>query len=218
MVYNIAWDEASPPGASTNADTIDTEFQDLKESVRERMNDILDPLTPWEDDLADPKLIDVSLFPPPTDIPISILTGTPQVAKVWVTPGPILPSGVAVTIGWNMEFFDTNDFHDNAVNNSRLTVPDAAYYRIYASMQINAGGVAGTLNSNLKRNGASFRRDVQSWSHPNQNKNFFFNEIVLTAANDFFEVDCRQDTGTTWNFNGFNNFAFFGLERLSGTT
>lgn len=56
MAYTVAWNEATPVGASTAADTIDTELQNLKKSVRERMNDILS--NAWETDASDPKTID----------------------------------------------------------------------------------------------------------------------------------------------------------------
>ena len=56
MAYAVAWNEATPVGASVDADTLDTEVQNLKKSVRERMNDLLDSSTAWEtdgDDLFD---------------------------------------------------------------------------------------------------------------------------------------------------------------------
>jgi hypothetical protein len=55
MVYNIAWDETQPDGSEA-ASTLDTEFQEFKESIRERMNNILDSTTAWETDGDDPKL------------------------------------------------------------------------------------------------------------------------------------------------------------------
>lgn len=54
MAYQIDWDENSPDGATTLASTIDSELQDLKTSIRERLEDIIDD---WQDDGTDPKLL-----------------------------------------------------------------------------------------------------------------------------------------------------------------
>lgn len=54
MAYNVGWDESQPDG-SENANTLDTELQELKESVRERMEDIFPR---WSDDSEDPKTFD----------------------------------------------------------------------------------------------------------------------------------------------------------------
>ena len=62
MAYSIAWNEAAPVGASVSASTLDTELQNLKKSVRERMNDILGNV--WETDADNPKAIDYPLGVP----------------------------------------------------------------------------------------------------------------------------------------------------------
>lgn len=54
MAYSIPWDEADPPGATTPADTIDTELQELKVSIRERIEDVIPD---WSNDAVDPKTI-----------------------------------------------------------------------------------------------------------------------------------------------------------------
>lgn len=56
MVYSRAWDEAAPAG-SVDANTIDTEIQNVKEDVRERMNNIV---RDWDDDSVDPKPIKIA--------------------------------------------------------------------------------------------------------------------------------------------------------------
>ncbi len=54
MAYSIPWDEAGPSGATTPADTIDTELQNLKISIRERIESII---CDWSDDSVDPKVL-----------------------------------------------------------------------------------------------------------------------------------------------------------------
>lgn len=54
MAYSIAWNEAAPIGGSTSASTIDTELQNLKISVRERLEDAFPT---WSTDGTDPKTL-----------------------------------------------------------------------------------------------------------------------------------------------------------------
>ncbi len=54
MAYGIPWDEAGPSGATTPADTIDTELQNLKISIRERIEDVI---CDWADDSVNPKVL-----------------------------------------------------------------------------------------------------------------------------------------------------------------
>lgn len=61
MPYSIPWDETEPVGAVTPAADIDEELQELKVSIRERMNDIVGAGN-WEDDLVDPKVVTLTHF------------------------------------------------------------------------------------------------------------------------------------------------------------
>lgn len=55
MPYVVAWDEAAPSGATVDAATLDTEIQNFKIAVRERMDQLLS--NQWGVDGDDPKLI-----------------------------------------------------------------------------------------------------------------------------------------------------------------
>ena len=57
MVYTVPWTEGAPVGAATPADTIDTELQNLKISIRERLEDLIDD---WTVDGTDPKVFNVA--------------------------------------------------------------------------------------------------------------------------------------------------------------
>jgi hypothetical protein len=35
----------------------------------------------------------------------------------------LISSGATLTVAWNQEFYDTDGFHDNSTNNSRITIP-----------------------------------------------------------------------------------------------
>lgn len=55
MAYTVGWDESAPLGSAA-ANTIDTEFQNLKLSIRERLEDTFPQ---WGNDSVDPKKVHV---------------------------------------------------------------------------------------------------------------------------------------------------------------
>lgn len=56
MAYGVNWDEATPVGATTSASDIDAEFQNLKISIRERMDDLIGTGN-WANDSEQPKTL-----------------------------------------------------------------------------------------------------------------------------------------------------------------
>jgi hypothetical protein len=215
MVYSVAWDEASPPGASTNANTIDTEFQELKESIRERMNDILDPTTPWEDDLADPKLIDQS-----STVDIASLTGTPRVALVYKDSSQTIVNNVALIVVFDSEHFDTANFHDNAVDNTRLTVSEDGWYRIYMSLLINSSGDGDQLFYKLFKNGQPLHEHQKSFEPPPgfELSQIDFNIVDQAVVDDYYEIELKQNSAGNWSILQDTDLGYFGIEQLNGAT
>ena len=65
MAYAEVWDNSAPDGSVVVANTLDTEIQDLKKAITERMNDLVGAGN-WENDLVDPKLIQQSAIDPST--------------------------------------------------------------------------------------------------------------------------------------------------------
>ena len=126
MAYAIAWNEAAPVGASVNASTIDTEFQNFKKSVRERMNDILSNL--WETDGNNPKLLD------PTALVMD---------KCVLKLGSVfsVPNNALTAITWDSEIKDTNSMFD-AGSPTIVTIKTTGFYMIIlqTSFAANATG------------------------------------------------------------------------------
>ena len=51
-------------------------------------------------------------------------------ASVYFSATLTLTYNTAVTVGFNSENYDTDSYHDNTTNNSRLTVPKSGYYYV----------------------------------------------------------------------------------------
>ena len=67
-------------------------------------------------------------------------------ATATMTNGP-------TTVAWNTESFDTNSYHDNATNNSRLTVPSNGYYLITTTVLATSDISSGYIDATIKLNG-----------------------------------------------------------------
>ena len=120
MVYSIAWDEASPIGASTPAADLDAELQNLKISIRERMNDLVGAGN-WENDGVDPK----TLLGAPT-----VVRGTGSLSDA-VTDTKI--------IGWTITE-DLDGIYNPATNNFEIQTTGVYLVAMSAFVQFPAGG------------------------------------------------------------------------------
>ena len=210
MAYSISWDESSPAGASTQAATIDTELQQLKQSIRERMNDILDSSTAWETDADNPKLLDGA----------AIIKETPLVARVYPDGDLTISSGVTLVIAFNAESFDTGSYHDNSTNNSRLTISASApagYFRISGNLMIRSGATGGVFNLSILKNGSNLLKYTVPIASGAEGS-FSWNVIDLGALTDYYEVNVIQASGVDYTLVGGTAFStIFQIERIYGT-
>jgi hypothetical protein len=70
-------------------------------------------------------------------------------------------NGTLAAIGFDGESFDTDTYHDNAVNNTRLTVPTTDYYEVGCNIALsNADATARTFTVEITLNGTT---DIAHW-------------------------------------------------------
>ncbi len=207
MAYTISWNESSPAGASTQADTIDTEFQNLKVSMRERMDQLLHSSTAWATDGDDPKLLDVAA-----------IAGTPKVAHVTDGAAFSVPNTTATTIDWVNEVLDTNTFHDNSTNPSRLTCALAGYYRITCTITLVSGSASSICDVEIRQSGSTIAKTSKVHPGGTTSDSFYINAIALVSATQFFEVRVTQTSGQTWATANSTILTSFIIEKLDGTT
>jgi hypothetical protein len=204
MAYSIAWNEATPVGASTNVSDVDAELQNLKISIRERMNNVMS--TAWETDASDPKTLDVQA-----------IAGTPRLAKVYTNAAFALPSGANTVVDFVAETYDTDTIHDNAVNPSRLTVGKTGYYRVRAEIGITSGANAALANLDLLKNGVVIAQSYERHTGGTTVQGFSVETIDLaTTITDYYEVRVTQASGDAWATLTTASTAYFELEHLPG--
>jgi len=204
--YSVAWNESSPVGSSTNANTIDTEFHNLKISMRERMNQLLHSSTAWETDGDDPKLLDVLA-----------LAGTPELAVVHSAASLVVTTGSTDQLLWDTELIDTGTFHSTSTNSDRFTIVEAGYYRLRANIQVQMGANGGTVQLLMDKNGTlinSRQFDVPAADFAS----IGIDHIVLAAATDYYDLAISQSTGTSVTITGGATVSTFEIERINGTT
>jgi hypothetical protein len=153
MVYSIAWDETQPDG-SENANTIDTELQELKESIRERMNNILDSTTAWETDGDDPKLLDGAAFPAGD---ITYAARASERAYVSLNANEVITTSTDTPIPWDVEDVDVGDLVNldgPGAQPTRITIVNTGFYLVIGNIGWDAQ-VTGYRNASIYINGGA---------------------------------------------------------------
>jgi hypothetical protein len=108
-------------------------------------------------------------------------------------------NSTTVTIGFNNENFDSNGFHDNSTNNSRMTIPTgyAGKYLIFANLAFEGGGTSQRVMNILKNgsiNTTTYSGQVNTGGGAITTT---INLMMDLAVGDYLQVTCQQDTGGT---------------------
>ena len=106
-------------------------------------------------------------------------------------------------IPWNEEEFDTNTFHDNATNNTRITIPSgkAGYYEITAQATISSANTSGSRALVLFKNGTLYKSEYGNvsgaYAGAGQDYTLNFTYTLNLAVADYIEVKYYQNSGVT---------------------
>ena len=145
---------------------------------------------------------------------LTVAAGAPS----WATPAASTPTFVGAlvtksttqtvatathaTLTWNTEEFDTNGFHDNTTNNTRITIPASYGGKYYWSTTVGWGesDVSGNKTIDIRKNGATYFYN----EYPSNAKVDFINlsGIISLVATDYLEVRVRQSSGVTVDVKG----------------
>jgi hypothetical protein len=140
-----------------------------------------------------------------------VLTVTGGVPS-WATPASANPAFVGCSVfananqtvanntytalTWNQETFDTDSFHNNSTNTSRITIPTGkgGYYAVFGFVQ-NDTNTAGGRTLAIYKNGALFAyvSDTPSAQAPSSQ----ISATMSLVATDYIELFVYQDSGAT---------------------
>ncbi|MBA7701520.1 hypothetical protein ES703_110260 [subsurface metagenome] len=128
----------------------------------------------------------------------TMVGGYTEGARVYHSAHQNIPNLTLTTVAFNLESYDTDSIHDNAVNNSRLTCKTAGKYLITAPY-LFAGNAAGYRQAYLRVNGVT--TIVYSRLDSPGGGEFFL--LALTtwdlAVNDYVELLVYQTSGVALN-------------------
>jgi hypothetical protein len=119
-------------------------------------------------------------------------------------------------LNFNVESYDTNTYHDNSTNNSRLTVPTTGYYNICSQVSFE-GNTNGGRVVQLYKNGSTVLTYFSgNYGGFTSDSSFFTSINVNATAGDYFEVRVRQSSGGSLGVLGLNStqYSFFQIQSL----
>jgi hypothetical protein len=145
-----------------------------------------------------------------------VTTPTYVGASVVFTATKSIANSTTTTLTFDAEVLDSNAFHDNSTNNSRLTIPSGYAGKYLISSQLfPAENSAGRREIRFVKNGSV----LYGW---NMNaygtmERIDFYSFVDASVGDYFEVTFRQSSGGALNLYGTTdtgNAGFFNIQYL----
>jgi len=111
--------------------------------------------------------------------------------------------GVDLTINFNQESFDSDGFHDNSTNNSRITIPSGkgGKYLVGASMTFAANATSGRRMSILK-NGTIISTGEAQQARNVGGTSLSASTLVALVATDYVEILVNQSSSGSLNVGG----------------
>jgi hypothetical protein len=110
-------------------------------------------------------------------------------------------TGDYYAVTWDSEAFDTNAFHDNSTNNSRVTIPSgkSGYYR-FSGIMTFASNSTGSRLVRIHKNGSNivWVGWLAGLAGGNETGVVFCHTLNATAG-DYFELFVKQESGSSLN-------------------
>lgn len=106
-----------------------------------------------------------------------------------------IPDATTTVLAWDVEAFDSNGFHDNVTNNSRLTVPAGLGGTYLVTGQVSfAANATGDRMLTINKNGALDAQVSARATAALHHRQQITAELVL-AAGDYVELTAYQTSG-----------------------
>jgi len=122
-------------------------------------------------------------------------------ALVGKSANQTLTSGVSAFITWNTEAYDTDSWHDNVTNNTRLTVPTGvSRVRVCSNVRWQNTSSTGGRLLGIHKNGATFvGKGAAKIPAEFSSEQHICTAAVSVVATDYFEIFGFQDSGSNKN-------------------
>lgn len=116
--------------------------------------------------------------------------------KVVLTSNYTLANNTETALAFTTELFDTDSFHDNSTNNSRITIPTgkSGYYLLSANMSIGAV-TSGQADIRIRKNGSQIGYYPMGQNATNASSTA--SDVFYLTAGDYVELVGFQDSGSS---------------------
>jgi hypothetical protein len=129
----------------------------------------------------------------------------PAACRVRKSGTQSIPHDSATALTFDVEDFDTDTMHDNAVNQSRITINTAGIYIISGLVGFASAAGGGVREASIRKNGASTYLSLAKYTALISTENFVQVEVIANlAVNDYVELYAYQTSGGAINTDPFN--------------
>lgn len=140
-------------------------------------------------------------------------------ARVYKAAAQGITTGVSTAIQFDTERFDSDAFHDNVTNNTRLTIPASmgGYYVFGAHIQFNASAT-GYRQVAIVVNATTSLAVATTPAISGVDLNMSVAALYQLAATDYIETYVLQTNGSSINVNAATNYSpEMWIHRMSST-
>ena len=114
----------------------------------------------------------------------------PAMCRVKQTSGASIADNTNVTLAFDAEDFDTDAMHDNAVNNSRITINTAGVYLVVGGVRYTAG-VSDETRASILKNGGNVGIDERGSANTRSGMQVMgYYDLAIT---DYLELQVYQN-------------------------
>lgn len=144
---------------------------------------------------------------------LEVLPSSVKVAVVnRITSAFSISAATETAIDWNNELVDTDSWHDNSTNPSRLTVPSGvSMVRLSCNVLVGASG--GDIRLHFFKNGAAMTPDVTSETTGSVVS--LISPPIPCSSGDYFEVKVTTTSATSVSV---DNASWFAIESMASGT
>lgn len=137
-------------------------------------------------------------------------------AQVTNTSAQSISNGTYTAINFQSEVFDTDGFHDNSTNNTRLTIPAGKGGKYLITGQANFASNSSGFRAIaiMKNGGASQIAYANANPISGSSFTFEFSCVVSAVATDYYEMNVYQSSGGSLNVNSGSDSTRFDISYL----
>lgn len=127
-----------------------------------------------------------------------------------------ITTATETAVSFDGEVFDTDNYHDNTTNNTRLTAPATGYYMVGGSVELD--GLADAKNAivRIRKQGTNANGDGRARGHTafTDPLSLAFSRIVYLESGQYVELTVEHNRGSNSNVRESTNGTSFWIHKI----